>query len=140
VGWRIAGLTTCRKQIEPNNIRGARLRSKRILHLHAHKIAAFAHHNFRFERQLEQQCSAESCSRPRFANDKSASGPYLYDIVVAWFSCEDAWAKGSVPADIDTSEKNNQSHSQIMKKKTNRRYGSLRYLRIVEGRICGQPY
>jgi len=27
-----------------------------------------------------------------------------------------------------------------MKKKTNRRYGSLRYLRIVEGRICGQPY
>jgi len=48
--------------------------------------------------------------------------------------------KGSVPADIDTSEKNNQSHSQIMKKKTNRRYGSLRYLRIVEGRICGQPY
>jgi len=27
-----------------------------------------------------------------------------------------------------------------MKKKTNRRYGSLRYLRIVEGRIGGQPY
>jgi hypothetical protein len=45
-----------------------------------------------------------------------------------------------VPADIDTSEKNNESHPRIMKKKTNRRYGSLRYLRIVEGRICGQPY
>jgi len=27
-----------------------------------------------------------------------------------------------------------------MKKKTNRRYGSLRYLRIVEGRMFGQPY
>jgi hypothetical protein len=26
-----------------------------------------------------------------------------------------------------------------MKKKTNRRYGSLRYLRIAEGRICAQP-
>jgi hypothetical protein len=45
-----------------------------------------------------------------------------------------------VPADIDTSEKNNESHPRIMKKKTNRRYGSLRHLRIVEGKICGQPY
>jgi hypothetical protein len=44
-----------------------------------------------------------------------------------------------VPADIDTSEKNNKSHPRIMKKKTNRRYGSLGHLRMVEGRLSGQP-
>jgi hypothetical protein len=68
---------------EPNNIRGARLSSKRILHLQAHKIAAVAQYNIRFEWQLEEQCRTELCSRPRFTNDKGARGAHIYDIMVA---------------------------------------------------------
>jgi hypothetical protein len=34
---------------------------------------------------------------------------------VAQFSCEDAWAKRPVSANIDTSEENNESHAGIIR-------------------------
>src|SRR5437867_3147960 len=75
------------------------------------KIAAVAEHDFRFEWQLPEQFSTERCSRSRFANDKRACSTHIHDIVVAQFSCEDAWAKRPVPANIDTPEENNESHT-----------------------------
>src|SRR5205809_1968703 len=92
---------------ESNDIRARRLSSKRILRLQTDKIAAVAEHDFRFEWQLPQQCSTELCSRSRFANDKRACSTHIHDIIVAQFSCEDAWAKRPVPANIDTPEENN---------------------------------
>ncbi len=80
----------------------------------------------RFEWQLAQQCSTEICSRPRPTNDKGARRAYIHDIVVAQFPSEEAGAEGSVPAHIDPSEENNESHPRIMKKKAERRYGRLR--------------
>jgi hypothetical protein len=59
------------------------LSSKRILHLQARKVAAVAQHNFRFEWQLEKQCSTEICSsRPWFTNDKGASRAHINDMIV----------------------------------------------------------
>jgi len=78
-----------------------------MLRLQPEKIAAVAQHDFRFEWQLPEQFSAERCSRSRFANDKGACSTHIHDIMVAQFSCEDAWAKRPVPADIDTPEENN---------------------------------
>src|SRR3989441_4842897 len=101
---------------ESNNIRARRLSSKRILRLQTDKIAAVAEHDFRFEWQLPQQCSSELCSRSRFANDKRACSTHIHDIIVAQFSCEDAWAKRPVPANIDTPEENNESHTGIIEK------------------------
>src|SRR2546426_9994529 len=92
---------------ESNNIRARRLSSKRILRLQTDKIAAVAQHDFRFEWQLPEQFSTERCSRSRFANDKGACSTHIHDIMVAQFSCEDAWAKRPVPANIDTPEENN---------------------------------
>ena len=96
---------------ESNNIRARRLSSKRILRLQTDKIAAVAEHDFRFEWQLPEQCSTELCSRSRFANDKRACSTHIHDIIVAQFSCEDAWAERPVPAHIDTPEENDQSHT-----------------------------
>src|SRR2546427_3724626 len=96
---------------ESNNIRARRLSSKRILRLQPDKIAAVAEHDFRFEWQLPEQCSTELCSRSRFANDKRARSTHIHDIIVAQCSCEDAWAKGPVPANIDTPEEDNESHT-----------------------------
>src|SRR2546427_490783 len=95
---------------ESNNIRARRLGSKRILRLQTDKIAAVAEHDFRFEWQLPEQCSTELCSRSRLANDKCARSTHIHDIIVAQFSCEDAWTKGPVPANIDTPEEDNESH------------------------------
>jgi len=96
---------------EPNHIRARRLSAKRILRLQTDKIAALAEHDVRFEWQLPEQCSTELCSRSRLANDKRASRTHIHDIIVAQFSCEDAWAKGLVPANIDTPEEHNESHT-----------------------------
>src|SRR2546426_8770364 len=40
---------------------------------------------------------------------------HIHDIIVAQFSCEDAWAKRPVPANIDTPEENNESHTGIIR-------------------------
>src|SRR2546425_5182924 len=98
---------------EANNIRARRLSAKRILRLQTDKIAAVAENDFRFEWQLPQQCSTELCSSYRFANDKRARSTHIHDIIVAQFSCEDAWAKRPVPTNIDTPEENNESHTWI---------------------------
>ena len=37
--------------------------------------------------------------------------------MVAQFLCEETWAKGSVSANIDASEKNYESHYEIMKER-----------------------
>jgi hypothetical protein len=102
---------------ESNHVRACGLRCKRILHLQANKIAAVAEHNLRFKWQLPEQFSTELCSRSRFTNDKRAGGADIHDIKVIQFFGEDAWAKRSMSADIDTSEENNESHAQIIKKK-----------------------
>jgi len=115
---------------EPNSIRGARFGSKRILHLQAHKLAAFAHHNLRYKRQLTLQRNSEFCSRPWFANNKCSGGPYIHHIVVAQFTCQNAWTKASVPANIHASKKDHESHPRIMKKKLNRRYPTCTQLTI----------
>src|SRR2546426_2565977 len=96
---------------ESNDIRARRLTSKRVVRLHTDKIAAVAEHDVRFEWQLPEQFSAELCSRSRFANDKRARSTHIHDIIVAQLSCEDAWAKRPVPANIDTPEEDNESHN-----------------------------
>ena len=80
-------------------------------------MAAVAEHNFRFKWQLPEQFSTGLCSRSRFANDKRAGGTDIDDIIVAQFSGEDAWAKRPMSANIDTSEENNESHTEIIKKR-----------------------
>ena len=101
---------------EPDNILGRWLSSKWILLLQSQEIAAFAQHNFRFERQLAKQRSAEfcpgaSCTNNRFTNNKRPRSTHVHDIVVAQFSCEDAWTKGSVSANIDTAEEDDKGHT-----------------------------
>jgi len=96
---------------EPDNIRGGWRSSKRVLRLQSHKIAAFAQHNFRFERQLAKQCSTEFCTGSRFTNNKGARSTHVQDTIAAQFSCEDAWAKRSVSANIDTPEEDNKGHT-----------------------------
>ena len=87
-----------------------------MLRLQTEKIAAVAQHDFRFERQLPEQFGTERCSRSGLANDKRARGTHVHDIIVAQFSREDAWAKRPVPANIDTPEENNESHTGIEKR------------------------
>src|SRR5881296_1048238 len=86
-----------------------------MLRLQPEKIAAVAQHDYSFEWQLPEQCSTELCSRSRLANDKRARGTHIHDIIVTQFSCEDAGAKRPVPANIDTSEENDESHTGIKK-------------------------
>src|SRR5437667_115727 len=100
---------------ESNDIRARRLSSKRILRLQTDKIAAVAEHDFGFEWQLPEQCRTERCSRSRFANDKRAGSTHIHDIIVAQLFCEEAWAKRPVPANIDTAEENDESHTGIRK-------------------------
>jgi len=49
----------------------------------------------------------------------------VQDVIAAQFSCQDAWAKRSVSANIDTPEEDNKGHTRIMKKKTKVRYSSV---------------
>src|SRR3989454_11281480 len=84
-----------------------------MLRLQTDKITAVAEHDFRFEWQLPEQFSTELCSRSRLANDKRARSTHIHDIIVAQFSCEDARAKGPVPANIDTPEEDNESHIDL---------------------------
>src|SRR2546425_2185178 len=81
-----------------------------MLRLQADEIAAVAEHDFRFEWQLPEQFSTEICSRSWFANDKRACSTHIHDIIVTQVSCDDAWTKRPVPANIDTPEENNESH------------------------------
>ena len=48
--------------------------------------------------------------RARFPNDKRACCAYIHNVIVAQFSCQDAWAKRPVPAHVDTSQENDESH------------------------------
>jgi hypothetical protein len=82
-----------------------------MLRLQADKVAPLAEHNFYLEWQLPEQFSTELCSRPGFSNDQSSCGTYIDDIIVAEASCEDAWAKRPMSANIDTSKKNDESHT-----------------------------
>ena len=99
---------------ESNDIRACRLSRKRIFPLQAEKITGVAERNFRFERQLLEQFSAELCSRYRFTNHKRARSAHIDDIIVAQISCEDTWTKRSVSTNIDTSEEDNKSHTGII--------------------------
>lgn len=87
---------------------------KRMLGFQAEKIAALAQHDFRFERQLPEQCGTEPRPRSRFANHKRAGSTHVHDIELAQFPCQDARAKRPVSADIDTSKEDNESHTGIM--------------------------
>ena len=84
-----------------------------------HRIAQ---HNFCFEWQLLMQCSTELCSGYRFTNNKRPRSTHIHDIVVALFSCKNAWAKCSVPSDINAGRKTMRAISQIMRKKAHARY------------------
>src|SRR2546428_1371279 len=114
---------------ESNNIRARRLSAKRILRLQTDKIAAVAEHDFRFEWQLPEQCRTELRSRSGFANDKRARSTHIHNIIVAQFSCEDAWAKRPVPTNIDTAEENNESHLTSRTARTGTRAPDLRHSR-----------
>src|SRR5207245_3132095 len=110
-----------------------------MLRLQPDKIAAVAQHDYRCEWQLPQQCGTEPRSRSRFANDKCACGTHIHDIIVAQFSCEDAWAKRPVPANIDTPEEHNESHTGIKKKAGRARHQVLDRLRIDETNRLQRP-
>jgi len=107
---------------ESHNIRARRPGSKRMLRLQTNNIAPVAEHDFRLERQLPEQCGTELGSTTGFANDKRACSTHIHDIVIAQFSCEDAWAKRPVPANVDTPEENNESHPYFPNR--SRRYAS----------------
>src|SRR5438445_3202482 len=96
---------------ESNNIRARRPSSKRMVSHQTDNIATVAEHDFRFERQPAEQFGTELGSTAGFANDKRACSTHIHDIVIAQFSCEDAWAERPVPAHIDTPEENDQSHT-----------------------------
>src|ERR1043165_4584630 len=49
-------------------------------------------------------------ARSWLANDKSACGTHIHDLIVLQFFGENAGAEPSVPANIDASQENNQSH------------------------------
>ena len=101
---------------ESNNIQGQRLSCKWILRLQADKIETIAQHKLRFEWQLPEQCTTELCSRSTFSNDKRARRTHIHHIIVTQFPCEDAWTKCPVPANIDTSQENNERHTAIIQK------------------------
>src|SRR3989441_8857902 len=81
-----------------------------MLRFQTDEIAAVAQHDVRFEWQLPEQFSTEPCSRSRFAHYKRAGSTHIHDIIVTQVSCEDAWPKRPVPANIDTPQENNESH------------------------------
>ncbi|MFZ1132478.1 MAG: hypothetical protein WBV31_10435 [Terriglobales bacterium] len=85
--------------------------SKRVLGLQSQKIAAIAQENFRFERQLAKQCGTEFCPGSRFTHNKGTRSTHVPDLVGAQFLGEDAGAKGSVSADIDTPKEDDKNHS-----------------------------
>ena len=86
-----------------------------MLRFQTDEIAAVAQHDVRFEWQLPEQFSTEPCSRSRFAHYKRAGSTHIHDIIVAQLFCEEAWAKRPVPANIDTAEENDESHTGIRK-------------------------
>jgi len=61
--------------------------------------------------QLPEQFGTKLCLRAVLSNDKRACGTYIHDIIFAQFSCQHAWPKPSVSANIDASEENDESHS-----------------------------
>src|SRR5207249_9980831 len=82
-----------------------------MLRFQTDEIAAVAQHDVRFEWQLPEQFSTEPCSRSRFAHYKRAGSTHIHDIIVTQVTCDDAWPKRPVPANIDTPEENNESHT-----------------------------
>jgi hypothetical protein len=88
-----------------------RLRSKRILLRQPEKITAVAKHNVRFEWQLSQQRSAKFFSGYGFSNDEGTRSANIKDVKVAQSPSEDTWAKRPMPTNVDTSKKNDKSHS-----------------------------
>jgi len=102
---------------EPDNIRRPWLVPKWIFRFQPHNVAAFAQHNFGIERQFAKQCGTELCSGSGFADNESSRCAHVYDIKAAQFVGENAWAKRSVSAHIDASEKDNESHAQHYEEK-----------------------
>jgi hypothetical protein len=80
----------------------------------------------RLEWQPGKQSRPEFCSRLWLANDKGSRRAYVHDIVFAQLPREDARAKGSVSANINAAKEDDESHTRIMKKKAETRYGRLR--------------
>src|SRR5437879_11587269 len=83
-----------------------------MLRFQTDEIAAVAQHDVRFEWQLPEQFSTEPCSRSRFAHYKRAGSTHIHDIIVTQVSCEDAWPKRPVPANIDTRSEEHTSELQ----------------------------
>ena len=79
--------------------------------LEANEIATIADNSFRFEWQLPEQFRTKLCLRPGLSNDKRACSTHIHDIMLAQFSCQNAWPKPSVSANIDASEENDECHS-----------------------------
>jgi len=96
---------------ESHHIGAYRLGSKRIVPLQADKIATVAEHNFRLEWQPSEQFSTELRSRSRIPNHERACGAYIHNVIRAQSSCENAWAKRPMSANVDTSEENDESHA-----------------------------
>ena len=114
---------------------------KRIRHLQAQKVTPVAQRNVRFEGQLADQGSPKLCTRPWLTNNKGARRSYVYNIIVAQFPGEGAGAKGSVSANIDASEEDDESHVGIMKKKAARRHARIGFATqrvIAHAKTCNR--
>src|SRR6185437_8784565 len=96
--------------------------------LQANKVTAIAQRNFPFERKFGKQYFTELCSRSRFTNDKGSRSAHIYNIVVAQFSRDNAWAKPSVSANIHTPQENNQSHRIVLPQRPEPRLPAVRIL------------
>jgi hypothetical protein len=81
-----------------------------ILVFEAEKIVAVAEDDFGFEGQGAEQGGAEFRLGAGLADDESAGSADIHDVVFAKFLREKAWAKGSVPANIDAAKEDDESH------------------------------
>jgi len=105
-------VTRLRQDAQESNCVGPRwLTTKRILHFQTEKILAVTKRNFRLEWQSSSQFSKKARARSRFSNHKRPSGAHIDCIVGHQFSGQNAGAKSSVPSNVDSSEKHDESHS-----------------------------
>ncbi len=58
-----------------------------------------------------RRSSAKNFTRSGFSNYKRACSADTHDVIGAQFLCEHAWAKCSVPSNVNPAEENNESHT-----------------------------
>ena len=103
---------------ESNPIRGTAMGCERVVRFQAQQQAPFTENDLGFEWKPPQQGGTELRARPRPANNQSAGRAYVDHIVLTELPGQKAGAKGSMPANVDPAEKDNQSHARIMTKKS----------------------